>query len=129
VAGTVLWKPPHQPGRADISPPAPPAVARRRPLPDGRSIIRLRGVYRFSVERELDGRPYRQAIVRPLARKRRCRRPALRAVRDDLMALAELRREMGGLPADGAASTRCARPASKAHHRLAAQIDLLALRK
>jgi Lon protease-like protein len=37
------------------------------PLPDGRSNIRLIGQFRFAIEREVDGRPYRQAVVRPLA--------------------------------------------------------------
>lgn len=34
-------------------------------LPDGRSNIRLFGGFRFQVEREVEGKPYRQGIVRP----------------------------------------------------------------
>jgi Lon protease-like protein len=34
-------------------------------LPDGRSNIRLWGDFRFRVEREVEGKPYRQGIVRP----------------------------------------------------------------
>jgi len=36
------------------------------PLDDGRSNIVLHGEFRFEVEREVDGRPYRRAVVRPL---------------------------------------------------------------
>lgn len=37
------------------------------PLADGRSDIVLLGEFRFAIEREIDGKPYRQAIVRRLA--------------------------------------------------------------
>lgn len=37
------------------------------PLEDGRSNIVLEGDFRFTLERELPGKPYRRALVRPLA--------------------------------------------------------------
>jgi Lon protease-like protein len=36
-------------------------------LPDGRSNLLLHGEFRFELQRELDGVPYRAAVVRPLA--------------------------------------------------------------
>ena len=36
-------------------------------LPDGRSNLLLHGEFRFELQRELDGAPYRAAVVRPLA--------------------------------------------------------------
>jgi len=36
-------------------------------LPDGRSNIVLQGEFRFAIDREIEGRPYRRAVVRPLA--------------------------------------------------------------
>jgi Lon protease-like protein len=38
-----------------------------QPLPDGRSNIRLHGEFRFTIEEEVGGRPYRRAVVRPLS--------------------------------------------------------------
>lgn len=35
-------------------------------LPDGRSNLLLHGEFRFELQRELDGAPYREALVRPL---------------------------------------------------------------
>ena len=40
------------------------------PLPDGRYNIVLHGVFRFTVEREVSGTPYRQAVVRELEEAR-----------------------------------------------------------
>jgi Lon protease-like protein len=36
-------------------------------LPDGRSTLLLHGEFRFELQREIDGAPYREALVRPLA--------------------------------------------------------------
>jgi len=36
-------------------------------LPDGRSNIVLQGEFRFAIDHEVEGRPYRRAVVRPLA--------------------------------------------------------------
>ena len=41
-------------------------VVEHVPLEDGRSNIVLRGTFRFRIERELPGRPYRRAEVRPV---------------------------------------------------------------
>ena len=41
-------------------------LVEHRPLDDGRSDIVLRGEFRFRVEREIEGRAYRQAEVEPL---------------------------------------------------------------
>jgi len=35
-------------------------------LPDGRSNIVLAGEFRFAIDREIEGKPYRRAVVRPL---------------------------------------------------------------
>lgn len=41
-------------------------LVEHEPLPDGRSNIVLAGEFRFAIEREVDGKPYRRAVVRPL---------------------------------------------------------------
>lgn len=57
-------------------------------LPDGTSNIVLRGEFRFEIERELDNRPYREALVRPIGELR---------VREDDPDVVELRRELSEL--------------------------------
>lgn len=105
------------------------------PLPDGRSIIRLRGVYRFTVERELAGRPYRQAIVRPIGEEPVSAADlGLLTVRQDLVDSAvALHREMGDrFPLDAAALDDLRAPRASFEeviNRLAAQLDVPVLRK
>ena len=60
------------------------------PFPDGRSLIRLRGGFRFTIERELDSEPYRQAMVRPLPD------PAAAGVDGDLQLLRSTVLELAG---------------------------------
>jgi Lon protease-like protein len=105
------------------------------PLPDGRSLIRLRGGFRFTVEREVAGLPYRQAIVRPLREDRDSGRdPAIEAARRDLLALAgALRIEMGEkfpLDEEAVAALAAAETSSEeVVNRLAAELDVPPLRK
>lgn len=102
-------------------------------LPDGRSNIVLRGGFRFEVERELDTRPYRQAIVRPLEELEVAERdPDLVALRRDLLELtASVAREMGErFPLDEQAVAEL--PAVELEelvNRLAAELDLPPRRK
>ena len=105
------------------------------PLPDGRSLIRLRGGFRFTVEREVSGLPYRQAIVRPIADDRQAGRdPEVAAVRRDIVDLADaLRGEMGErfpLDEDAVAELRAPeRSSEEVVNRLAAELDVPPLRK
>lgn len=66
-------------------------------LPDGRSNIVLHGDFRFAVERELDAKPYRRALVRPLAEPQLNERDAgVVAVRRELVDLVNgLGQELG----------------------------------
>jgi Lon protease-like protein len=102
-------------------------------LPDGRSNIVLRGGFRFEVERELDTRPYRQAIVRPLEEPEVAERdPDLVALRRDLLELTgSLAREMGErFPLDGEALTDLSSAElEEMVNRLAAELDLPPRRK
>ncbi len=105
------------------------------PLPEGRSLIRLRGGFRFTIERELSGLPYRQAFVRPLEEERAAEQEAtLRALRRDLVELAgALRLELGErFPFDEDAVAELRAPAISCEevvNRLAAELDVPALRK
>jgi Lon protease-like protein len=105
------------------------------PLPDGRSLIRLRGGFRFTVEREVGGLPYRQAIVRTITDERAAGHdPAVDALRRDLVDLASaLRGEMGErFPLDGETVERLGAPETsceEAVNRLAAELDVPPLRK
>jgi Lon protease-like protein len=59
-------------------------------LPDGRSNIALLGDFRFEVERELPGSPYRRAVVRPVVEPRLNEEdPAILAVRKNLLEVVE----------------------------------------
>lgn len=105
------------------------------PLPDGRSLIQLRGVFRFAIEREVGGQPYRQAIVRTLDEDRASEQDAgLRRLRGDLVEMAgALREEMGDrFPLDQEAVAALRLPATTCEevvNRLAAELDVPALRK
>jgi Lon protease-like protein len=103
------------------------------PLEDGRSNIVLEGEFRFVIDREVGGRPYRRALVRPL-----CEEPPLvdaergeRLQREIVALLADLvRASPDRSPLDLAALGGSARlPAHVLANRLADQLDLPALRK
>ncbi|MBZ0102552.1 MAG: LON peptidase substrate-binding domain-containing protein [Thermoanaerobaculia bacterium] len=105
-----------------------------QPLADGRSNIVLLGEFRFAVERELSGRPWRQAVVRPLSEQV----PLLEAERADelgreitALAAAVARLSEGRFPLDSAELGGAGRPGGLMElvNRLAARLDLPALRK
>jgi Lon protease-like protein len=104
------------------------------PLPDGRSLIRLRGGFRFTVEREVAGQPYRQAIVRPCEDSSGEDDSRLAAARRDLLDLAgALRGELGDrFPFDEDAMAALRQPrvtSEEVVNRLAAELDVPPLRK
>jgi len=138
--GIVLLRP--QPERGFGEPPAifPDGTAGRLvsvdPLPDGRSNIVLHGEFRFAVEREVEdlGRPYRQAVVRPLEEIQVDEEdPGVIGVRRDLLLAAwKLVGEMGDrFPLDETdLEGLLARESFEALvNGLAADLDLPALRK
>lgn len=103
-------------------------------LPDGRSNIRLEGTFRFTVEREIGGAPYRQAVVTPVAEPQLDERDAgVVAVREALSALlAELAAEAGeNFPVEVAEllSPTEPPPFERLVNRVAAELDVPVLRK
>jgi Lon protease-like protein len=107
-----------------------------RTLPDGRSNIRLRGEFRFAIDREVEGpdTPYRQALVRPLSEPEpHPEEPSSVALRREILArAARLQTEMGArFPLDGEALADLARRSSLAEivNRLAQELDVPPLRK
>jgi uncharacterized protein len=104
------------------------------PLPDGRSHIALRGAFRFLIEREVEARPYRRALVRPLPEPEpEGGELEIRALRLELIRAARsLAREMGAsFPVEDEAIEElaaCSRLAAVVN-RLAAELDLPVLRK
>lgn len=104
------------------------------PLEDGRSNIVLEGDFRFTLERELPGKPYRRALVRPLGDELR---------RIDWERAEQLERELvrligevaaasgSGWPIDFGDLAGLGRPGELLPlvNRLAAGLDLPALRK
>jgi hypothetical protein len=139
--GVVLLKPGWQSGDGGVEPAVFPAGTAGRlvsvkTLPDGRSNIRLRGEYRFAIDREVDtaARPYRQALVRPLSEPEpNPDEPSSVALRRELIAKAvRLQAEMGALfPLDADALAELGRRARLAEvvNRLAQELDVPALRK
>jgi Lon protease-like protein len=104
------------------------------PLADGRSQIVLAGELRFAVAREIAGRPYRQAVVEPLAEEI----PLVAAERADaahaeLLALAAsvVSASGGSSPLDLASLAGLGSPQRLAAlaNRIAAQLDLPVERK
>jgi len=103
-------------------------------LPDGRSNILLAGEFRFAIEREVEGKAYRQALVRPLTEGTP---PGAEAE------VEQLRRRILGLarPVARECAARCGFDAQELArldrperfeqlvNRLAASLDLPALRK
>lgn len=99
------------------------------PLADGRFDILLHGEFRFEVDEEVPGRPYRQASVRPLD-EGPDPDPSLRGglVRD----LAEVALETGGrfpLPPEEVAELLGLTSLRELVNRLAAELDLPAARR
>jgi len=103
-------------------------------LPDGRSNILLVGEYRFEVERELAGSPYRRAVVRPVLEPRLDEEdPGIVAVKRDLVeAVESLSTEVGErfpLKAEQLSPGPDLLPFELLVNRIAADIDLPALSK
>lgn len=105
-----------------------------QPLADGRSYIVLLGEFRFAVERELGGRPWRQAVVRPLSEHV----PLVEAERADelereirALAAGVARLSAGRFPVDPAEIAAAGRGGGLMElvNRLAARLDLPSLRK
>jgi Lon protease-like protein len=103
-------------------------------LDDGRSNIVLLGEFRFTLDRELPGKPYRRALVHPLAEevRRIDWERADRLERELVRLIAEVATATGaGWPLDLAELAGLGRPGELPAlvNRLAAGIDLPALRK
>lgn len=139
--GIVLLKPGWQDAPTGDAPEVFPAgtagrLVAVRTLPDGRSNIRLRGEFRFSIDREVESlaTPYRQALVHPLSEPEPSPdEPSSLALRRELLARAvHLQVEMGQLfPFDAEALADLGRRARLAEvvNRLAQELDVPALRK
>jgi ATP-dependent Lon protease len=134
--GLVLVKPgQHRGGRPEVYPGGTAGrIVRCEFLPDGRAKVVLHGEFRFELDQELPGEPYRQALVRPIEEPRWNERDAgILVVRRALLAFAR------SLLADlGNAFPLAARELDElASHsgfeelvnRIAAELDLPALRK
>jgi Lon protease-like protein len=133
VLGAVLVQPempPDRSGRPEIFPGGTVArvvgVDRR---PDGRALVALWGEVRFLIEHEIDGAPYRQARVRPVAEPELDEDDSgLVAVRREILGLADrLADETGsGFPIDRRvlAELAAGRPFEEVVNRLAADLDL-----
>lgn len=102
-------------------------------LPDGRSNIVLRGGFRFAIERELEERPYRTALVRPLREPPFfAYAPEVLARQDQLVSLATaLAEELGERFPIPPATVRqlAAAGFEETVNGLAAELDVPALRK
>jgi Lon protease-like protein len=102
-------------------------------LPDGRSNIVLRGGFRFAIERELEERPYRTALVRPLREPPFfAYAPEVLARQDQLVNLATaLAEELGERFPISPATVRqiAAAGFEETVNGLAAELDVPALRK
>jgi uncharacterized protein len=103
-------------------------------LPDGGANLVLWGEFRFEVERELGGGEYRQAVVRPLAEARLNEEDAgvvavRRAILDHLGTLAGELGERFPLASSGGEDLGADSPFEELVNRIAAEIDVPALRK
>lgn len=139
--GMVLLKPGWQgSGLNDVPAVFPAGTAGRlvsvRTLADGRSNIRLRGEFRFAIDREVDSldTPYRQALVRPLSEPEpHPEEPSSVALRREILSKAvRLRTQMGALfPLDPEALAELSSRARLAEvvNRLAQELDVPPLRK
>ena len=109
-------------------------LVEHEPLPDGRSNIVLAGEFRFEIEREIGGKPYRRAIVRPLAdRATLTEEDETERLQREILALAlpvarECSERCGFAPDDLVGLTATERLADLVN-RLAAALDLPSLRK
>lgn len=103
-------------------------------LPDGSANILLYGDFRFELEREQVGGPYRQAVVRPLAEPRLNERDAgILVVRDAILGhLRSLAAELGEsfpLSGDDIEELGEESPFEELVNRIAAELDVPVLRK
>ncbi len=103
-------------------------------LPDGRSNIVLNGEFRFEIEREIGGRPYRRAIVRPLPdRAALTEEDETARLQREILALAlPVARECSercGFGPDDLVGLASAERLAALVNRLAAALDLPSLRK
>jgi Lon protease-like protein len=103
-------------------------------LPDGRSKIVLLGEFRFAIEREVDGAPYRRAIVRRLPDQLPLAAPeAAESLRRELLdAALPVARETAarcGFGVEDLAELAAPERLARLVNRLAAGLDLPALRK
>jgi Lon protease-like protein len=103
-------------------------------LPDGRVEVVLHGEFRFELDQELPGEPYRQALVRPIEEPRWNERDAgILVVRRALLALAHsLIDELGAafpLAAQELDELASHSGFEELVNRMAAELDLPALRK
>ena len=134
--GLVLVKPgQHRGKRPDVYPGGTAGrIVRCEFLPDGRAQVVLHGEFRFELDQELPGEPYRQALVRPIEEPRWNERDAgILVVRRALLAFARsLLADLGG--AFPLAAQELDELASHSGfealvNRIAAELDLPALRK
>ncbi len=133
--GMVLAGPLDEFGASEIlEPGCAGRLVEHEPLEDGRSNIVLLGEFRFVLEREVLGRPWRRAVVRPLAEPL----PLVEHERIDQLerelarlVVAVTRESAGSFPVDLAGLAGLARPGRLLPlvNRLAAGLDLPALRK
>ena len=136
LLGLVLLRPePGNGGSGDVFPSGTAAsLLEAEELDDGGSELLLHGEFRFAVEREVSGQPFRRAVVRPLAEPLLNEKDAgLLAVRDDLLSLVHsLAGELGSafpIDAERAHDLTRNRSFEGLVNRLAAELDLPALRK
>lgn len=132
--GMILASPRHEPAIGELlQPGCAGLLVEHQPLEDGRSNILLEGEFRFVIDREVGGRPYRRALVRKLPESL----PLIDAERGEqlqrqLVGLVErlIRAQPDGSPLDLAAlGGTASRPLPALVNRLAAQLDLPPLRK
>ena len=138
LLGLVLLRPPAEGDDHDRPEVFPNGTAARlleaEVLDDGSAGLLLHGEFRFSVEREVVGQPFRQAVVRPLAEPRLDERDAgLLAVRGGLLTLVRtLASELGShfpVDFDKIEDLAHSRSFEQLVNRLAAELDLPPLRK
>lgn len=109
-------------------------IVRCQSLPDGRTELLVHGEFRFELDHEIPGEPYRQALVRPIAEPRWNEEDAgILLVKRALLALARsLGGELGSAFPLSAAELETLAASSgfeELVNRLAAELDLPAIRK
>ncbi|HXU45057.1 MAG TPA: LON peptidase substrate-binding domain-containing protein [Thermoanaerobaculia bacterium] len=100
---------------------------------DGRASLRVHGEYRFELEREVGGEPYRQGLVHPIEEPRfDDRDAAVKVVREGIVAFARTLAEGGetSVPfGPERVEALCHVPFEELVNQLAQELDLPALRK